>query len=308
MIRPRVLRKLNLDASLAPGGPRHLAAGSGLVAVGDFLYVVADDALQLGRFPRSGDAAGSLVRLFPGELPGDYAERKATKPDLEALVRLPAFATYPHGALLAVPSGSTPHRCRGALLGLDPDGAIVGVPECIDFSGLYGALAAQLPALNIEGAVVIDDALLLLHRGARAHPLSALIEVSLADALAGLGGQSGLDSGLHHSVRWVDLGSIAGVALAITDAAALADGRLLVSAVAEHSADSYADGPCLGAAIAVLDREGHVGQLHRLQPTFKIEGVHAWSEDGCIHVLMVTDADDASVPSFLLEAELQLLP
>ena len=305
MIRPRVLRKLDLETtSLDRGRPRHLAAGSGLVAIRDFLYVVADDELHLGCFPRWGDAAGTLVRLFPDELPADYAERKAAKPDIEALVRLPAFATYPHGALLAVPSGSTPTRSLGALLGLDAHGAIIGVPGCIDFSGLYSALAAQLPGLNIEGAVVIDDALLMLHRGTRAHPLSALIELSLTDVLAGLGAQDAVDSSLQHVVHWVDLGSIAAVTLSITDGVGLANGRLLVSAVAEHSADSYADGPCLGAAIAILDREGRVCELHRLQPTYKIEGVHAWLEDGHIHMLLVTDADDATIPSYLLEADL----
>lgn len=78
----------------------------------------------------------------------------------------------------------------------------------------------------------------------------------------------------------------------------------MVSAVAEHSADRYADGPCLGAAIAVLDRDGRVLQLHEIHPIFKIEGVHAWLEDGRIQVLMVTDADDANAPTYLLEVEL----
>jgi len=302
MIRPRILRALELATTPGAGGPRHLAAGSGLVATKSFLYVVADDELQLGCFPRSGDAVGTLVRLFPGELPLEHAERKRAKPDLEALLHLPAFTNYPDGALLVVPSGSTPQRCRGALLRLDADGAIISVPECIDFTGLYAALAEQVPALNIEGAVISDDALLLLHRGTRAHPLSALIELPLADVLVGLGARAALASQLPHSVRWVDLGAMEGVALSITDGASLADGRLVVSAVAEHAADSYADGPCLGAAVAVLDRDGRVCELHHLQPTFKIEGVHAWLEDGRIHMLLVTDADDASAPSYLLEA------
>lgn len=66
-----------------------------------------------------------------------HRERNATKPDLEALLHLPAFADYSYGALLAVPSGSTSQRCRGALLRLDAQGAISGAPERIDFSGRY---------------------------------------------------------------------------------------------------------------------------------------------------------------------------
>lgn len=116
MIRPRILRTLEIAATPGAGGPRHLAAGSGLVATKCFLYVVADDEVHLGCFPRSGDTASTPVCLFPGELPPEPAERKRAKPDLEALVRLPAFTNYPDGALLAVPSGSTLQRCRGGLL------------------------------------------------------------------------------------------------------------------------------------------------------------------------------------------------
>lgn len=145
--------------------------------------------------------------------------------------------------------------------------------------------------------MVIDDSLLLLLRGTRAHPLSALIELSLAEVRVGLDAQAAFHSGLRHVVRWVDLGAMEGVALSITDGAILADYLLVVSAVAEHSADSSVDGPCLGAAIAVLDRGGRVLQLHEVQPIFKIEGVHAWLENGQIQLLMVTDADDENTPS-----------
>ena len=306
MIRPKILRKLDLEAAYGARRPHHLAAASGLVAIGDFLYVVADDELHLGYFPRSGDAPGRLVQLFAGELPREHAERKAAKPDLEALVRLPAFADYSDGALLAVPSGSTLQRYRGALLRLDAHGAIIGDPERIDFSGLYAAMAAQVPALDIEGAVVVDDALVLLHRGSRPYPLSALIELSLADVQAGLATRSAIEALSPRCVRWVDLGGIEGVALSITDGASLPDGRLVVTAVAEASEDSYADGPCLGAAIGVLGRDGRVRQLHYLQPAYKIEGVQAWIEDGLIHLLLVTDADDENTPSYLLEVELSV--
>ena len=217
MIRPKILRTLDLEAAPGVSRSRHLAAGSGLVVIDDFFYVVADDELHLGCFRWSSEAAGSRVRLFPGELPGAHAARKAAKPDLEALVRLPAFANYADGALLAVPSGSTSHRCRGALLRLDAHGAIIAGPQSIDFSALYAMLRAHVPSLDIEGAVVVDDALVLLHRGSRSHPLSALIELSLADALGGLAAHGAFDVLPPRCVRWVDLGAIEGVALSITD-------------------------------------------------------------------------------------------
>ncbi len=97
MIQPKILRNLKLSAAPGVGRPCYVAAGSGLVAIEDFLYVVANDELHLGCFRRSSTAADSLVRLFPGELPNEHAERKAAKPDLEALVHLPAFSNYPEG-------------------------------------------------------------------------------------------------------------------------------------------------------------------------------------------------------------------
>lgn len=304
MIRPKVLRKLDIESASSAGRPRHLAAGSGLVVIRDHFYVVPDDELHLGCFRRSSDAAGRLLRVFPGELPHAPAARKAVKPDLEALVHLPAFADFSNGALLAIPSGSTANRNRGALLGLNAHGGIVGEPRMIDFAPLYTGLAAQVPALNIEGAVIIDNALLLLQRGSRSYPLSALIEISLADVLAGLAARRVIDALQPRSIHWVDAGMIDGVALAITDGVALTDGRIVVTLVAEQSVDSYADGPCLGAAIAVLDRNGQIHQLHRLQPTYKVEGVHAWAEGERICLWLVTDADDESTSGYLLQAEL----
>ena len=86
----------------------------------------------------------------------------------------------------------------------------------------------------------------------------------------------------HIASAWVDLGAIEGVALTLTDGSVLPDGRVVVTAVAEDSTHSYADGPCLGAAIGVLDRDGRVLQLHYLQPNFKTESVHALIDDGVI--------------------------
>ena len=163
-----------------------------------------------------------------------------------------------------------------------------------------------MPALDIEGAVICGDALLLLQRGSRTHPRSALIELSLGDVQAGMVVHRAIGALLPRNVHWVDLGEIEGVALSITDGASLPDGHLVVTAVAEHSVDSYADGPCLGAVIGVLDRDGRVLQVHRLQPVFKVEGIQAWAEGDSIRLWMVTDADDENTPSYLLEIKLRL--
>jgi hypothetical protein len=305
MIHSRLVRTLQLGAPSERARPCHVAAASGLVVVGEHLFVVADDELHLGCFPACGRGDGHTVRLFAGELPLAHDARKAGKPDLEALLHLPPFGDASCGALLALPSGSTAQRRRAALLPLDIDGAVVGDARTIDVAGLYAGLDHLLPALNIEGAVVSGDSLVLLHRGSRAYPLNALVHLSLQDMLDSLVAHAAIDAMEPRAVQRVDLGMIDGVALSFTDGAALSDGRLVVTAVAERSPDTWLDGPCIGAAIGVLGNDGCVQQLHRLQPTEKIEGVHAWIEGDTIRLLLATDADDADVASRLLSAEMR---
>ena len=63
MITTKLLRTLTLSQDASP----HLSAASGMVAVGDFLYVVADDENYLGVFNRADTRAGHLHRIFDGE-------------------------------------------------------------------------------------------------------------------------------------------------------------------------------------------------------------------------------------------------
>jgi hypothetical protein len=304
MIASRWLGALTVAAPSTADGSRQLSAASGLVKVGDFFYVVTDDENFLAAFRADGAGEGRLVRLFPGELPLEPKARKARKPDLEALALVPACPAYPSGALLAVPSGSRPNRRSGSVLALDAVGGLVGAPRPVDFSQLYLALEQRLPELNIEGAVVADDALVLLQRGSRKQPLNACIRVPLAaigEALAGTGnpGQPGAIS-----MQFVDLGRISGALLSFTDAAALGDGRILFTAVAEDAADSYQDGACAGSAVGILGVDGRVQYLEQLDHPYKIEGVHAELDGDSIRLLLVTDADDAAVPSDLRSARL----
>ena len=303
MIHPRVIGPLMLAPSPEAKAVRHLSAASGMIVVGDFLYVIADDELHLGVFNARGQGEGRLIRIFPGELPGDPALRKATKPDLEALLRLPPFEACPHGALLALASGSRPNRRSGVVLAMDEDSRLTGPFFPLDLSPFYLPLEASFPALNIEGAVVIGTELVLLQRASRKHPESALVYLSLDKVLRAMA-SANIAASERVRVRIVDLGMIEGVPLGFTDGAALPDGRIVFSAVAENAEDTYLDGPCVGAVIGIIGSDGQVEALHRLEPTHKVEGVHATIDGDLIHLLMVTDADDAGVPGKLLSAEI----
>lgn len=307
MIRPRLIGQLMLDPSPEAGAARHLSAASGMVVAGDFLYVIADDELHLGVFDARAQGEGRLVRILPGELPADPALRKAAKPDLEALVRLPPFEACPHGALLALASGSRPNRRTGVVLAMDASGRLGGTIFPFDLSPFYLPLEIPFPALNIEGAVVLGAELVLFQRASRMHPQSALIYLPLDDVLHAMTSSS-IAAGEPTRVRIVDLGMIAGAPLGFTDAAALPDGRIVFSAVAENAEDTYVDGPCMGAAIGIIGTDGQVEALHRLEPTQKIEGVHATIHGDRIHLLMVTDADDPHVAGKLLSAEMPSYP
>lgn len=305
MIRPRILRELMLASPSQRERPHHLSAASGLVAVGNFLYVVADDEHHLGVFPAHGDSSGELVPIFANELPLPHKARKAAKADLEALSLLPPFAGYAHGALLLLGSGSRPQRCRGALLALDAAGALAGPARSFDLGGLYRTLQRELPALNIEGAMVVGDQLILLQRASRTQPINALIQLPLDAVLAAASSDGFAEHSAPTAIQRVALGDVDGVALGFTDGTALADGRIVFTAAAESSSDTYHDGPCAGVAIGVFSREGHLQQLQMVEPAQKIEGISARRDGDVVRLLLVTDADDATVPSQLLAAEIE---
>ena len=300
MIDLRPQRELLLAAPPEPRRPSHISAASALVRSGDSLYVVADDEHHLGVFPCEGDAVGRLITLVDGELPVGRRERKRRKPDFEALTLLPAFNGYAHGAMLALGSGSRRRRRIGALLALDAKGAVLGPPRLIDLTGPYIRLKDRFADLNIEGATVVDDALVLLQRGNKGHRDNACIHFALAPILSALAAGDALYADNPIAVRSYDLGAVHGVPLSFTDAAALPGGEIVFSAIAEDTPNSYDDGPCIGAAAGVIACDGEIRMLETLARPYKVEGIHAWRGADGIHLLAVTDADNVNVPASLL--------
>ena len=283
-------RKLALEPGAHPRGLPFLSAASGLVRVRDRLYVIADDEFHLGVFDVEGDRPVTLVRLLDGDLPASAKKRKALKPDFEALLLLPADDESPDGSLLALGSGSRPNRFVGALAPLDARGDVRGPARAVDLRPLYADIFERFAKLNIEGAFVSGESLVLLQRGSGADA-SAAIRYDLAEVAAWLSGRR--PGALRAcSVRSVDLGAAGGVPFAFTDGAALADGAWVFSAVAEDRDDSYDDGPCVAAGVGVCGPDDVVRSFEPLEPLRKVEGIEASVVATTAFLRLVTDADD----------------
>ncbi len=269
-----------------------VSAASGLVIEGDALYVIADDGLYLHAYSLQDEKYEKRIRLLDGELPIDKKARKKQKPDFEALVRVPAQNGLLHGALFALGSGSKPNRQQGVLLSFHADGSLSEKTHTLDFSAMYAAFPFE--DTNIEGALIVGEQLVLMQRGNKKYPQSALVNLSLQEALQG---------SATATVACYTLPTVDGIPLGFTDGIALPNGNILFSAVAENTDDSFNDGACAGAALGIINAQGELMQCEWLAEPHKIEGI-ALDASGT-RLYAVTDADDPAVPAALLKVNLE---
>lgn len=303
--RLTLVRSLHLAAGSQPGRRAHVAAASGIVSVGDFRYVIADDEHHVGVFARRGQAAGRLVRVRSGRLPLGQKARKRRKPDFEAITAFPAFGRCPGGALLLLPSGSRPNRCLGALLPLASDGSLSGDVRTVDLRAIYRAIGTAFP-LNIEGAFVQGAHLALMQRAHKHSAVNARIRIALVPLLDALANDRPPSRSALFDIQTFALGAIDGVPLGFTDAAALPSGGFAFTAVAEDTDNAYDDGGCVGAAIGIVDRHDRIVAQWRLQPPLKVEGIEAIVSGRRARIDVVTDADDAEAAARLLTTSIAL--
>ena len=253
-------------------------AGSGLAWWGGRLLVVQDDAMSVVLVDPVTRETSTMALA-----PGGGALSKAEKPDFEAVL------TLPDGALQLFGSGSTPRR--RLIARLDPQ---TGVWTLIEASAFYAALEHAIGGPpNVEGAVVVGEALRLLHRGAGGSP-NMVLEVPFSPANV---------PEPRVSAAWrVDLGCLGGVPLTFTDGVSLSDGRLLYLAVAEDTPNAVDDGPVVGLAVGVWTpgapaRWAPVRDPDGAMSTRKAEGL-VLAPDGR-SAYIITDPDDPERPAEL---------
>ena len=278
-----------------------VTAASGIAPLDDGWLITQDDATFAAW--RRADGVAPVRVLPPVEGLDRFSEAAGTKklkPDLE--VACPVEMDGVPGVLL-LGSGSTARRMRGVVVRIE-DGSPVA--QAADLTSLYERVAdcLGLPVdhLNLEGASRHGDVVRWFNRGNLAAGVpSASVDVALdalVDAVLGRG-----DPGLVAPVdpRVYDLGEVEGVGLAVTDAVALPDGRVLLSAAAEDTPNAVDDGPVVATALALVDDTQVLavapipevgGRVH------KVEGLALRDvRDGEVHLLAVVDDDDPTVPS-----------
>ncbi len=299
--------------------PPHVRAASGIAWIGRWLAAIQDDANFVALVePATGRASAIPLPEGPDgkRLFDDSRGTKQFKLDLEAcFARRAGHET----TLFAFGSGTKPLRERIAIVSfeeVEPQLLNVRLVEAAAFYRvLHDAHAFSGSELNVEGAVLRDDTLLLFQRGNGAardgrSAQNAIAELSWSslERYLDADGDASLTPSLRRIERY-DLGDIEGIPLTFTDATLTADGSLLFLASAEASPDSVSDGQVHGARIGEIDRDGNVrigllldeqGRASRV----KAEGIVVDRQDPS-RLFLVVDMDDPALASELLEVRLR---
>jgi hypothetical protein len=296
-------------ADTAADRPTHVRAGSSLAFVGRHLAVIQDDA----NFVAWLEPAGSQVEVI--SLPAGHQGKrlfddgrgnKRWKLDLEACVvdgeRLVVFG-----------SGSSPQREQLVVVsGLASDKPNVLIQETPAFYAvLRNTIDFAGSELNIEGAVLLEGGRLrLFQRGNGAarggvRPVNATADIAWETLLAYLQNPERPARFYLENICQYDLGTLDGVPLTFTDAAAAGE-AILFSAAAEASPDAIQDGPVAGSALGVIEPDGAARWTVLLDAggrafDGKVEGL-AHSAGGDIYV--IADKDDPAIASELCRVEL----
>lgn len=312
-VQPVALHKrcdLLLEKPIQKERPPFLSAASGLVCCDNHFFVVADDELHLGIFSNDPTQPGDTHRLLDGKLPPEPKPRKKQKPDFEVLTYLPKTTATGTPMLLICGSGSRANRSAGLLLALNHSDEIKKhtAPLPFDLTPLYNTLENEFGIVNIEGATVCGDRLLLLQRGNKNAGTNAIVHLNLLAAIDSML-DGALDVSALQTIERIELGEHEGVALGFTDAMTLPNGELLALAVAEDTDDPYVDGETSACYVCHFDTHNQLQAMTPLIAPAKTEGIALWPQRSGVansqrELAFVTDADDPNIPAALLTASL----
>ncbi|NUO47574.1 MAG: hypothetical protein HOV80_01825 [Polyangiaceae bacterium] len=280
--------------------PAFVRAASGLAWFGDSIAIVQDDASFIGM--RAKDGTVTAIALPRGEGGRrrfeDRLGNRLSKLDLESCVTV----RTPEGErLVAFGSGSLPVRETIAVVRMDAKAAPVVVDAGALYTKIRAALGLGTVLANLEGAAIVHGALRLFHRGVPAGS----VDVDLLELVAWLDRNGAPPVPEPRGFRGYELGAERGVPFGFTEAATLADGRIVFLAAAEDTDDPVLDGAVLGSRFGVIEdgglRFGPILDERGDRFAEKAEGLAPDPSDPR-RFLIVADADDPDRPAELLEA------
>lgn len=297
-----------------------VSAASGLVCLDRRFFVVADDENAFFEFLFDDESRllnGRAHSIWKDQLPEDHAARKKLKPDLESLFQIElgdAKGDSSAISLLALPSGSKQNRVKGALVELSENTQLQGVDQSqpgrlisaceIDVSPLYQVLREEFADLNIEGAVVSANKVLLMQRGNSLSRVNAIIELDREVVVDELLKFRKISSRSLRKTTKIQLPIINGELLTFTDACMAGD-RAYFLAAAEKTDSTYDDGEFSSAILGTLNQDlTAVESWSELDVEFKPEGLCCERKNGKLDFYFVTDADDSTQPSKLFRVRL----
>ncbi|MEO7775828.1 MAG: hypothetical protein ABIT36_11935 [Steroidobacteraceae bacterium] len=273
-----------------PGLPPHVRSASALRLWNSQRVIVQDDVLALALIDGDDTVHPLLLPTTGYRVFDDAHGNRARKLDFECAVVLP------DQRLVVFGSGASAGRV--SLCIVVPGAA----PRLLDAAALYAAMGAEIRfsggALNLEGVIVRGERIIFMHRGNGPGAGNAFAEMSLDAFVRWLEARGPVPPFV--SITQLDLGNVAGIALGITDACVLDDGRVALLACAENSTSVLTDGPVLACRFAVLEdaslRMTDVRDAQNDASLLKLEGIEVVAR-GCFEV--VADRDDPGIPALL---------
>lgn len=285
------------------GKETFLSAASGLVRTDSKVYIIADNELQIGILDlQKGTAV--LKSILPGVLPVDEKARKKEKPDFESLFAI-SDESLPSPGLVAFPSGSTEKRFTGVFIPTDSDGSVM-IESVVrfDLSQLFNPLIEKFGAVNIEGSLIEGDRLVLIHRGNSEGHTNRIFDFRKSDLINLITGKSDSESLELLKSESIEIGTLEGVKLTITDIN-LFEGRRFFIAAAEDTSNPIDDGKVMGTVFGELSPDGSF-KIYGKLGLQKAEGLSLHRFGQMVEVSLVTDNDDPHHPSELLEFQIHL--
>ena len=258
----KILKLNSLNLSL----PK-ITAGSALINIKDRHFLCSDDQYDLYELKNNQWIIHhwSEAPVLPVENP----ELKKRKPDYESLLQI-----NDHQIML-FPSGSKDNRTLGLIFDLNTNQF-----SPYDLKPFFQKLSLQFPQINIEGALLFGEVLLLMNRGVNDSPSSIItVDKNSWDILKS---------------TQINFGKLKGVPLHGSEISFF-DNCIYALAVAEDASNSYDDGAIIGSSLCKISlKDFSIIDQWQFDLAIKAEGLCRYQN----HWLITTDPDGAGISEF----------